>query len=99
LSTEWLARSPIQAIQLDRAWVVAARKDTVALKVCRASIGVARALDLTPMAAGIDDAEQRNLLAALGCVQGSGDLYLESTSEAVAALKSRSTRKPPKARV
>lgn len=99
MSPEWLARAPIRAIQLDRAWVVAARKDSVALKVCRASIAVAKALDLTPIATGIDDAEQRNLLNALGCVQGSGDLYLESTSEAVTALKTRSARKPPKARV
>ena len=99
LSPEWLARAPIQAFQLDRAWVVAARKDAVALKVCRANIAVAKALDLTPIATGIDAAEQRSLLAALGCVQGSGDLYLESTSEAVATLKARGIRKSPKARV
>jgi EAL domain-containing protein (putative c-di-GMP-specific phosphodiesterase class I)/GGDEF domain-containing protein len=98
MSPEWLARAPIHAMQLDRAWVIAARKDSVALKVCRASIAVAKSLDLTPMATGVDDAEQRNLLTALGCVQGSGDLYLESTSEAVTALKSRAVRKPPKAR-
>jgi EAL domain-containing protein (putative c-di-GMP-specific phosphodiesterase class I) len=85
-------------MQLDRAWVIAARTDTVALKVCRASIAVAKALDLTPMATGVDDLEQRNLLAGLGCVQGSGDLYLESTAEAVTALKSRTARRVPKAR-
>ena len=98
LSPEWLARAPIRAMQLDRAWVIAARKDTVALKVCRASIAVAKALDLTPMATGVDDVEQRNLLAGLGCVQGSGDLYLESTSEAVTVLKARAARRAPKAR-
>ena len=98
MSPEWLARAPIRAVQLDRAWVVAARKDTVALKVCRASIAVAKALDLTPMATGVDDLEQRNLLAGLGCMQGSGDLYLESTSEAVTVLKSRLARRAQKAR-
>ncbi|MBS0419355.1 MAG: GGDEF domain-containing protein [Proteobacteria bacterium] len=98
MSPEWLARAPIHAMQLDRAWVIAARKDSVALKVCRASIAVAKSLDLTPMATGVDDAEQRSLLTALGCVQGSGDLYLEATSEAVTALKFRAARKPPKAR-
>jgi len=98
MSPEWLARAPIRAVQLDRAWVVAARKDTVALKVCRASIAVAKALDLTPMATGVDDLEQRNLLAGLGCLQGSGDLYLESTSEAVTVLKSRLARRAQKAR-
>lgn len=98
MALEWLARAPIQALQLDRAWVVAARKDSVALKVCRASIAVAKALELTPIATGIDDAEQRSLLAGIGCVQGAGDLYLESTSEAVSALKARAARKAAKAR-
>ncbi len=99
LSPEWLARAPVRAIQLDRAWAIAARTDCIALKICRASIGVAKALDLTPIATGIDDAEQRNLLAGLGCAQGSGDLYIESTSEALTALKTRGARKPPKERM
>jgi predicted signal transduction protein with EAL and GGDEF domain len=98
MSPEWLARAPIHAMQLDRGWVVAARKDAVALKVCRASLAVAKALDLTPVAAGVDDAEQRSLLCALGCVQGSGDLYLEATSEAVAAIKARTSRRAAKTR-
>jgi EAL domain-containing protein (putative c-di-GMP-specific phosphodiesterase class I)/GGDEF domain-containing protein len=97
-SPEWLARAPIHAMQLDRAWVVAARKDAVALKVCRASIAMARALELTPMATGVDDKEQRNILAKSGCLQGSGDLYLESTSDAVSALKPRGARKEQKSR-
>jgi EAL domain-containing protein (putative c-di-GMP-specific phosphodiesterase class I) len=97
-SLEWLARAPIHAMQLDRAWVVAARKDTVALKVCRASIAVARSLELTPIATGVDDNEQRNSLAKFGCLQGSGDLYLESTADAIAAVKTRSSQKAQKTR-
>ncbi|MEA3182756.1 MAG: hypothetical protein QOI59_6279 [Gammaproteobacteria bacterium] len=97
-SPEWLARAPLHGMQLDRAWVVAARKDPVALKVCRASIAMARALDLTPIAPGVDDMEQRNVLAKLGCLQGSGDSYLESTSEAASTLKVSSARKGQKSR-
>jgi EAL domain-containing protein (putative c-di-GMP-specific phosphodiesterase class I) len=97
-SPEWLARAPIHAMQLDRAWVVAARKDAVALKVCRASIAIAKALELTPMATGVDDKEQQNILAKLGCREGSGDLYLESTSDAASTLKPRSVRKAQKSR-
>jgi predicted signal transduction protein with EAL and GGDEF domain len=97
-SPEWLARAPLHGMQLDRAWVIAARKDAVALKVCRASIAMARALELTPIAPGVDDLEQRNVLAKLGCLQGCGDLYLESTSGAVATLKVRSARKSQKTR-
>jgi predicted signal transduction protein with EAL and GGDEF domain len=74
-SLDWLARAPIQGMQLDRAWALAARKDPVALKVCRATIAAAKALDLIPIAAGIDDLAQRDSLAALGCQQGSGDFF------------------------
>jgi EAL domain-containing protein (putative c-di-GMP-specific phosphodiesterase class I)/GGDEF domain-containing protein len=72
---DWLARAPIQALKLDRAWVVACRKDPVALKVCRAAIATARALGLTPIAPGIDDKQQLATLSKLGCQQGSGDYY------------------------
>jgi predicted signal transduction protein with EAL and GGDEF domain len=75
-SLDWLARAPICGLQLDRARVLAARKDAAALKFCRASIAMALALDLTPMASGIDDAAQRDCMVELGCRQGSGDLYL-----------------------
>jgi EAL domain-containing protein (putative c-di-GMP-specific phosphodiesterase class I)/GGDEF domain-containing protein len=74
-SLDWLARAPIWGLQLDRAWTTALRSDEVALKVCRAGIGVATALGLTPIATGIDDQEQRDALFALGCRLGTGDLY------------------------
>lgn len=74
-SIDWLARAPIQAMQLDRARVLATRNDEVARKFCRASLAVARALGLVSIAAGIDDAEYARCLAELGCEQGSGDLF------------------------
>jgi EAL domain-containing protein (putative c-di-GMP-specific phosphodiesterase class I) len=74
-SLDSLARSPIWGLQLDRAWVTALRKDDVALRVCRAGIGMAAALGLTPIATGVDDQAQRDALLALGCRLGSGDLY------------------------
>ena len=74
-SLDWLARAPIWGLQLDRAWTTALRSDPVALKVCRAGVGVALALGLTPIATGVDDAQQRDALLALGCRHGTGDLY------------------------
>jgi EAL domain-containing protein (putative c-di-GMP-specific phosphodiesterase class I) len=50
----------------------------VALKVCKAGIGAAVALGLTPIATGVDDAAQRDALMALGCRHGSGDLFGQS---------------------
>ncbi|GAC1465127.1 MAG: hypothetical protein PVSMB1_14950 [Gemmatimonadaceae bacterium] len=74
-SLDWLARAPIWGLQLDRAWTTALRNDEVALRVCRAGIGVATALGLIPIATGVDDQEQRDALLALGCRHGTGDLY------------------------
>ncbi|MDB6091887.1 MAG: hypothetical protein JWN85_4671 [Gammaproteobacteria bacterium] len=74
-SLDWLARAPIWGLQLDRAWTTALRTDEVALKVCRAGIGVATALGLTPIATGVDDQAQRDALLAIGCRHGTGDLY------------------------
>jgi EAL domain-containing protein (putative c-di-GMP-specific phosphodiesterase class I) len=74
-SFDRLARAPVWGLQLDRAWVTALRRDDVALKVCRAGIGAAKALGLAPIAMGVDDEEQRDALLSLGCGQGSGDLY------------------------
>ncbi|HEX7061359.1 MAG TPA: EAL domain-containing protein [Woeseiaceae bacterium] len=70
-----LAREPVWGLQLDRAWVEALRSDPVARKVCRAGIAMARALTLTPIATGVDDAGQRDALLKLGCHYGMGDLY------------------------
>ena len=80
-SLDWLARAPIWGLQLDRAWTTALRTDEVALRVCRAGVGMAAALGLTPIAAGVDDAEQRDALLSLGCRLGTGDLYMNQTAD------------------
>jgi EAL domain-containing protein (putative c-di-GMP-specific phosphodiesterase class I)/GGDEF domain-containing protein len=82
-SLDWLARAPIWGLQLDRAWTTALRSDEVALKVCRAGIGVATALGLTPIATGVDDQEQRDALLALGCRHGTGDLYADGLPDII----------------
>jgi predicted signal transduction protein with EAL and GGDEF domain len=86
-SLEWLARAPLRGMQLDRAWVLASRRQEAALKVCRANIAIAQALELVPIATGIDDPGQRDSLAKLGCQQGSGDLYPLMASGAAAAAR------------
>ena len=74
-SLDALARAPISGLQLDRAWVTALRTDSVAGRVCRAGIEMARALGLVPIATGIDDAETRDALVNWGCAYGGGKLY------------------------
>jgi EAL domain-containing protein (putative c-di-GMP-specific phosphodiesterase class I) len=70
-----LARAPLWGLQLDRAWVTALGGDAVARSVCRAGTAMAAALGLTPIATGVDDEAQRNVLLELGCSQGLGDLF------------------------
>jgi EAL domain-containing protein (putative c-di-GMP-specific phosphodiesterase class I) len=79
-----LARAPVWGLQLDRAWVEALGSDAVARKVCRAGISMATALSLTPIATGVDDEAQRNVLLELGCRYGIGDLYGGSAPSAAA---------------
>ena len=78
------ARAPLWGLQLDRAWVTALRNDDVARKVCRAGIGLATALGLTPIATGVDDEAQRDALLELGCRYGTGDLYARVESDITA---------------
>jgi predicted signal transduction protein with EAL and GGDEF domain len=85
-SLDWLARGHIWGLQLDRAWVTAFRKDAAALKVCSAGIAVAKALRLTPIATGVDDQALCDALLALGCRQGTGDLYQSEFPEAAAGV-------------
>ena len=80
-SLDRLARAPLWGLQLDRAWVTAVQTDAVAVRVCRAGISAAAALGLTPIATGVDDERQRAALVAIGCGQGSGDLYPRRSGE------------------
>ena len=75
---DWLGRAPMRALLLNRNWVKAAMTDAGALKMCRASAALAKALGWTPIAVGVDGAVQRATLLELGCEQGSGELYGES---------------------
>jgi predicted signal transduction protein with EAL and GGDEF domain len=70
-----LPQLPLAALQIDRALVVAARRSRGALRSCRAIAALAAALDVVPIAAGIDDEAARVLMAGIGCRQGLGDLY------------------------
>jgi EAL domain-containing protein (putative c-di-GMP-specific phosphodiesterase class I) len=79
-----LARAPVWGLQLDRAWVQALAGDAVARSVCGAGVAMATALSLTPIATGVDDEAQRNVLLELGCRYGMGDLYGGSARNAAA---------------
>jgi EAL domain-containing protein (putative c-di-GMP-specific phosphodiesterase class I) len=72
---DWLSRAPMYGLQLDRSWVKAMQSDPHALTLCRAGLAIAKTLTLMPIAANVDEPAQREVLLALGCLQGSGNLY------------------------
>jgi predicted signal transduction protein with EAL and GGDEF domain len=86
-SLDWLARGRIWGLQLDRAWVTAFQSDAAALKVCSAGIAMASALGLIPIATGVDEQSLRDALLALGCHQGTGDLYTVAFPQADTGLQ------------
>lgn len=71
-----LARAPIAAIQVDRAFVADACTDPQAAKICRATFGIAAAFGLNAFATGIDTSAHRDAMASLGCEAGSGDFFV-----------------------
>jgi two-component system CheB/CheR fusion protein len=89
-SLDLLARAPLWGLQLDRAWVTALRSDALAYKVCRAGIGMAAALGLTPIATGVDDQRQCEALLTLGCHHGSGDLFRNAVAD-ITSVPTRAT--------
>lgn len=70
-----LPQWPLQALQIDRGLVVAASRSPVALRSCRAIAALAHALEILPIAAGVDDEATRAGMLAIGCTQGLGDLF------------------------
>ncbi|MBL8270689.1 EAL domain-containing protein, partial [Steroidobacter sp.] len=76
-----LASAPISGLQLDRSFTTALLHDETANKVCRATFGIARALQLAPMAAGVDNQQIREALLEMGCRYGTGDLFAHAEKD------------------
>lgn len=85
-----LSRLPLRAVQLDRSLVLSSSADSVAFKAVRACIALATALELVPVAAGIDGPAQRDRLRELGCAEGLGDCF--PRVKAAAAVPHAATR-------
>jgi EAL domain-containing protein (putative c-di-GMP-specific phosphodiesterase class I) len=90
----WLGRAPMHGLQLSRGWVKAMQSDPNTLNLCRAGLAIAKTYALTPIAAGVDEPTQRDILLALGCLQGSGDLYRDELIPPDRCIGSRATVAP-----
>jgi diguanylate cyclase (GGDEF)-like protein len=71
-SLSYLSRFPIDVLKIDRSFVGRMTESERDAELVKAIIGVARALDLSVTAEGIETAEQYEMLRLAGCHEGQG---------------------------
>jgi diguanylate cyclase (GGDEF)-like protein len=70
-----LVRLPLDAVKIDRSFVIGADGDPRAFAVIRGILGMAAALGLNVVAEGIETPAQAAMLESLGCPTGQGYLW------------------------
>jgi diguanylate cyclase (GGDEF)-like protein/PAS domain S-box-containing protein len=88
-SLAYLKRFPIDDLKIDRAFVSGVPHDAEDVAIARAILALARSLDLTPVAEGVETIEQRDFLQAEGCREMQGYLYGEPRPAAALQLTRR----------
>jgi diguanylate cyclase (GGDEF)-like protein/PAS domain S-box-containing protein len=73
-SLAYLARLPVQALKIDRTFIITMLKDPAATALVQTIVSLAHALRLTVVAEGVDDEAQAKHLLLLGCDQMQGYL-------------------------
>ena len=71
-SLSWLARLPIDSLKIDRSFVTQMAKSPEQMAIVSTVISLARALNLTVVAEGVETEEQVNLLRLLRCDEAQG---------------------------
>ncbi len=71
-SLSYLRKDPINKLKIDRAFVSQIESDAVSRAVVRAIIELAHALGLETTAEGVEEAQQNQILMALGCSESQG---------------------------
>jgi EAL domain-containing protein (putative c-di-GMP-specific phosphodiesterase class I)/DNA-binding NarL/FixJ family response regulator len=79
-SLQQLNRIPVTELKLDRSFVRRMAKNSKALSIVTSMIDLAQRLKLKTVAEGIDNEEQRRMLAQLGCDVGQGYLFARPMS-------------------
>ncbi len=74
-SLAYLARFPLSALKIDRAFVRNVHLDTTAAAIVRAVIDMANNLNLVVIAEGVETEQQAAFLRRHGCHQGQGYLF------------------------
>ncbi len=74
-SLSYLQRLPVEVLKIDRSFVKDLTEKSEARKVVGSIVALARALNLSTVAEGIETREQLQTLKALGCDLGQGYLF------------------------
>lgn len=74
-SLAYLKRLPVGKLKIDRSFVAGLPQDSGDRAIVTAALSVARAMDLTVVAEGVETPRQARCLRELGCAQAQGFLY------------------------
>jgi len=74
-SLSYLSKYPIDKVKVDKSFVQAMEKDASARAIIQAVIGIARAMNMTVVAEGVETSAQMKLCHDLGCEYGQGFLF------------------------
>ena len=86
-SLTYLARFPVDTVKIDRSFVAGLGTDTHATAIVGAVVALARTLELTAIAEGVEEAGQLATLRDLGCHYGQGHyLGVPMAADDLAAL-------------
>jgi EAL domain-containing protein (putative c-di-GMP-specific phosphodiesterase class I) len=86
---EYLRDTPATVVKIDKSFVDDLGTDAFGDALCVAVIGLAKRLNMTVVAEGVEEQRQSDLLTELGCDWGQGYLYNKPLGvEAATALAS-----------
>jgi predicted signal transduction protein with EAL and GGDEF domain len=74
-SLAYLSRLPVTTVKIDRTFIERMPRDSEALAIVASMVDLARTMQMTTIAEGVETVEQAGLLHALGCTAAQGFLW------------------------
>jgi EAL domain-containing protein (putative c-di-GMP-specific phosphodiesterase class I) len=97
-SLSYLQKFPLDILKIDKSFITHVATNLGDAALANTIVGLASQLKLHTVAEGVEDADQRERLIALGCGYGQGYLFAKPVSaEAVSELFSAANGEPAKA--